>query len=436
MRKMTILLFIEWLLCMVTYLLGDYTFDKVCILTIITIILVLWVSIKADKGHFTLTSSLLVYTVATQFGLVIPYFFFGRDILSQYHDYTLSFLENGTLPKAVLLGNIAVITFVFMKLYSKNKYRKKRIIKCNQKVNDESKVYMAGIVMLLIVGFYFMFHILLGGTRLISTYEAFMNSSAYKSPLYSYILIFFYSGSIYLASSGTIKEHKSGWILWIILVLIFALNGNKGEFMYALLAVMGLKGIQGQKLSFKILMFMSAILFLIIPTITSLRNMGIAGNLSSAQINFFDAFSEMGMQIRTSVYVLDDLDKGVYGYLYGKSYFLPIFNLITPFLNHTTATSLIRSTYKGYGFNQVIESYLNFNIIGTIIYFGIIGYFLTKWENTAKDTAKLAYIGSITCILINATRNYFAFVPGQICVITVIYILVKKVRIKFRNKIL
>ena len=120
MRKMTILLFIEWLLCMVTYLLGDYTFDKVCILTIITIILVIWVSIKADKGHFTLTSSLLVYTVATQFGLVIPYFFFGRDILSQYHDYTLSFLENGTLPKAVLLGNIAVITFVFMKLYSKN----------------------------------------------------------------------------------------------------------------------------------------------------------------------------------------------------------------------------------------------------------------------------------------------------------------------------
>ena len=419
MRKMTILLFIEWLLCMVTYLLGDYTFDKVCILTIITIILVIWVSIKADKGHFTLTSSLLVYTIATQFGLVIPYFFFGRDILSQYHDYTLSFLENGTLPKAVLLGNIAVITFVFMKLYSKNKYRKKRIIKRNQKVNDESKVYMAGIVMLLIVGFYFMFHILL-----------------YKSPLYSYILIFFYSGSIYLASSGTIKEHKSGWILWIILVLIFALNGNKGEFMYALLAVMGLKGIQGQKLSFKILMFMSAILFLIIPTITSLRNMGIAGNLSSAQINFFDAFSEMGMQIRTSVYVLDDLDKGVYGYLYGKSYFLPIFNLITPFLNHTTATSLIRSTYKGYGFNQVIESYLNFNIIGTIIYFGIIGYFLTKWENTAKDTLKLAYIGSITCILINATRNYFAFVPGQICVITVIYILVKKVRIKFSDKIL
>ena len=49
MRKMTILLFIEWLLCMVTYLLGDYTFDKVCILTIITIILVIWVSIKADK---------------------------------------------------------------------------------------------------------------------------------------------------------------------------------------------------------------------------------------------------------------------------------------------------------------------------------------------------------------------------------------------------
>ena len=35
---------------------------------------------------------------------------------------------------------------------------------------------------------------------------------------------------------------------------------------------------------------------------------------------------------------------------------------------------------------------------------------------------KLAYIGTITCILINATRNYFAFVPGQIVIVSIIYL--------------
>src|SRR5699024_7804572 len=148
------------------------------------------------------------------------------------------------------------------------------------------------------------------------------------------------------------------------LVLIFALNGNKGEFMYALLAILGLKGVQGQKITLKILALAGIVLFLIIPSITSLRNIGIIGNLSSIHIDFVDAFAEMGMQIRTSVYVLDDLQNGVYTFLYRKSYYQPIINMITPFLDHTTATDHIRLMYKGYGFNQVIEGYLNFGILG------------------------------------------------------------------------
>ena len=128
------------------------------------------------------------------------------------------------------------------------------------------------------------------------------------------------------------------------------------------------------------------------------------------------------MQIRTSVYVLDDLQNGVYTFLYGKSYYQPIINMITPFLDHTTATDHIRLMYKGYGFNQVIEGYLNFGILGVIGYFGIVGYLLAKWENIIVNKMRLAYIGTITCILINATRNYFAFVPGQIVIVSIIYL--------------
>ena len=326
------------------------------------------------------------------------------------------------LGKAILLGNIAVLTFEFMKCLANKRYPYIYREEKQQYNNDGKKSYMVGVLLLLVVVGYFLYHILFSNLSLISTYEKFMNSSAYNSWLYSYILILFYVGSIYLAAAGKLKDHKFGWFLWGILVLIFALNGNKGEFMYALLAILGLKGVQGQKITFKILALAGIVLFLIIPSITSLRSIGIIENLSSIHIDFADAFAEMGMQIRTSVYVLDDLQNGVYTFLYGKSYYQPIINMVTPFLDHITATNHIRLMYRGYGFNQVIEGYLNFGILGVMGYFGIVGYLLAKWENTITNKMRLAYIGTITCILINATRNYFAFVPGQIVIVSIIYL--------------
>ena len=413
---------IELIICLAMYKLKLYSFNTVCITSILTVVLVIWNIIRVDQKRFMFSSALIIYTLATQFGLVIPYFRFGRDILDQYHDYTLSFLNYDLLGKAILLGNIAVLTFEFMKCLANKRYPYIYREEKQQYNNDGKKSYMVGVLLLLVVVGYFLYHILFSNLSLISTYEKFMNSSAYNSWLYSYILILFYVGSIYLAAAGKIKDHKLGWFLWGILVLIFALNGNKGEFMYALLAILGLKGVQGQKITFKILALAGIVLFLIIPSITSLRNIGIIENLSSIHIDFVDAFAEMGMQIRTSVYVLDDLQNGTYTFLYGKSYYQPIINMVTPFLDHITATNHIRLMYRGYGFNQVIEGYLNFGILGVMGYFGIVGYLLAKWENTITNKMRLAYIGTITCILINATRNYFAFVPGQIVIVSIIYL--------------
>ena len=236
-----------------------------------------------------------------------------------------------------------------------------------------------------------------------------------------------------MAAAGSVKSHKVGWALWMVIVLIFALNGNKGEFMYALLAVVGMKGVQGQKINRKLIALIALTLIVIIPGITSLRNIGILGNIRNASINVFGAFGEMGMQIRMSVYTLRDLASGRYGYLWGESYWRPVFNLLTPIMiKHTQATAAVRSLYPGNGYSQVIESYLNFNIIGVVAFYLIIGFLIGKYEVKATDKGKLAYLGTIVCILINATRNYFAFVPGHILLITVIYVFVKGVKLSKR----
>ena len=43
---------------------------------LLTSILVVWNSIKIDNNRITYSTALMLYTIATQFGLVIPYLFF------------------------------------------------------------------------------------------------------------------------------------------------------------------------------------------------------------------------------------------------------------------------------------------------------------------------------------------------------------------------
>lgn len=168
-----------------------------------------------------------------------------------------------------------------------------------------NKMYLVAGVGLLGVVAYFGYHFLSGGINLINTYAEYRSGSAYTDALYPYILILFFMSTIYLSASGPIKRRKIGWGIWALISVYFALNGNKGEFMYALLAVMGLFGSMGKKVSTRLMIAIAAILFLVIPSITLLRSIGIVNNLSEARVSFISAFTEMGMQIRTTVLTLE-----------------------------------------------------------------------------------------------------------------------------------
>lgn len=385
--------------------------------------------------RLSFSSVLQLYTIATQFGLVIPYVLFGRESIGEYSDYTLRFMNSEYLVTALLMGNLAVIVYEFVRRMTLRnqivKHSPAIIAEDNERIIN--KMYVAAIAMILIVIGFFAFHIVTGGMRLFASYEEFRSGSVATSSIYSYILILFYVGTLYLAASGPIGKRKTGWVLWGVMVVIFAMNGNKGEFLYALLAVLGLKGIQGQKITWRMLLLIGVLLFAVIPSITFLRSIGIAGNLRNGKVDFFASFAEMGMQIRTSVYVLEEMDKGSISRIWGMSYIQPIINILIP-TSSKVATMEIRRMFPGYGFNQVIESYVNFGYAGVVLFFGSVGSMLAKAEARQRSTLSLAYVGTITCILINASRNYFAFVPGQVVIVTIIYLVIGKVRINIRSK--
>lgn len=391
----------------------------------ISVLLSAYCSMYLYHYRFSLSTAFIVYTILTQFGLFLPYYFFGDVAVSEYSDWTLEFLRSKELPKALMLGSIAISSFELFRCISLTKFGVASInLTFEEKKIGKSNKF--GIILLLLTISFFIFNIVTGGMFIAGTYSQYMNSAAANSPIYPYVLICFYVGTLYLAASGTVKSNKVGWLLWFLIVVIFALNGNKGEFLYSLLAVFGIKGLTGSKVSLKLVLLALTLLFIVIPTITSLRGVGIAQNLGTASYNPFSAFAEMGMQIRTSVYTIEGMEHGTISQLWGQSYWQPILNILTPFMSHTTATRELKALFEGYGFNQVIESYLNFKIFGVILFYSILGYYLTKYENTVSSSSKLGYVGSVTTVLINASRNYFAFVPGQIILVSVFYFVAKK----------
>lgn len=401
------------------------------IFAVLAIIAVAWCEIKSDKHRITYSTALLMYTTVTQLGLIVCYVFLGRESLSNYHDYTLRFLWSPHICRVVLWAVLAILTFEFSKQLARKKYRLKDQVEYERLSSVSGKrLKVFSTFMLLAVLMYFIYNILTGGMSLFSTYEQFRNSRVSSTSVYSYALIVFYVGTIYLASAGTVRECWFGWLVWLLQVMVFALNGNKGEFMYSLLAVIGMKGLQGRKITVKMLLGVGAMLFIVIPSITSLRKIGIAQNIDQITFNPVEAFTEMGMQLRVSVRALELMEDGSTSFLLGKSYWQPLINMITPFLSHSQATAHIRNILGGIGFSQVAESYLNFGIAGIAAFYGIAGYGLSKAEAKAHDRYAIAYVGTITCILINATRNYFAFVPGQVVLVTLIYFLVKRIMIK------
>lgn len=433
--KKSFILLLDLIVSVVLFVYGNTSLNTAVYFSIITIIILISSILSYDKFRILYSTALEIYIIALQFGLVIPYVLVGRHVIS-YTDWTLRFMWGPFITQAVYLSNIAVISFELMKSITRAKYGLTKMTD-NELDNDSSsekrKLYVASCVMLVSIVLYYSYFVLFRGTRLFSPYSQFRNSSLFNSSFYHFSLILFYSATLCLTAVWEIRKNLLGWILWVLIIVFYAMNGNKGEFLYAVLAALGTRGVSGKKINWKTIVIILATLFILIPTVTSLRSVGVAQNLGDGlRLNYIGAFTEMGGQIRMTEYGLEDVANGEIKFLWGRSYWQPVWNIIVfPFSSlKSVATAAIRAKYPGYGFSQVIESYINFGVFGVVGYFGLVAYLLARWERRPKNIIQLAYLGSITSILINASRNYFAFVPGHILLVTVIFMVIKKVGVR------
>ena len=408
---------------------------------------VIIITFKLAHGNvLSLGFVFIVYNLLMHFGFGVINFLINDSIPKElYARWTLAFLRSENYALAIIISALAFESFVIFWLLGLKKTHvireTSREIDINPSSSEKNVCYIFGIVMLGAVLIYFINLMIQGQFTLDMTYTDYRENIMKDNNLYSWVLVFYPTGLLYVIASSKGKKCMYGIVLFAIVATLLLLTGNKGEVFYAVLASLGIIGYQRKKLNKKHILLLCAIMFIIIPIVTSTRSTtGVKNGFSLEFASLTEGFLEIGMQIRCLVYSLDGVSKGMYEFMQGYSYINPLCAVLSyvifplgylPEIPIDLSSS--KSDFSGYGFTQVAEGYLNFGIMGAILIFAILGYFIGKLEFTKMRTTTLCFVGSVLTIFINMSRNTFVFVPGQVAVMLAIYMvcrLISKVKIR------
>lgn len=417
----------------------------VSVFSIVVIVSVL-VTFKVAHGNILGFGFVFIaYNILMHFAFGIIYFLISDTSAREiYASWTLAFLRSENYSKAIIISALAFEAFTIAWLLGLNKGQLSHFndMEINTTEERENSVcYILGILMLMGVLFYFIILLVMGRMSFNMSYTDYRDGVMSGNALYSWALVFYPTGLLYVIASADGKKRSLGVALFVSVAVILLVTGNKGEVFYAVLAALGILGYQKKRLNPKIVLFLCVIMFVIIPVVTSTRSMGVREGFSLEFASLTDPFLEIGMQIRCLVYSIDGVADGVYSFMYGYSYLRPVCEVLGYLLLPLKYLPKIpidltssNSNFSGYGFTQVAEGYLNFGILGAVLVFAILGWFLGRLEFKCMNTRKLCLIGSILVILINLSRNTFIFVPGQITVMLILYCAIKVMpRIKIRS---
>ncbi|MGL5382826.1 MAG: O-antigen polysaccharide polymerase Wzy, partial [Culicoidibacterales bacterium] len=300
------------------------------IISIVAVYSYIWKIDKKKKSDFGISLSLFLYLIATQLGMSTIYYLFGKEYLSSYSPTTLRFLENPLYTKAISLAIIAIVMFVFGAHFGK-KIQIKKIFK-KRTENETQWVYIATIGMLFIVTAFFCLFLLNGTIWIGMSYGTYWQSGIIFLPIYPWMLFLF---AISICFSAAIYEPTKKMLIPFsmiaFLTLVFFTTGNRGEVLYPAFAAAGILYYRYGKLKIKYVIIATILLFIVIPFIKLTRHLGTTNSLDMISLDFFDAFAEMGQQLRLTVAILEDFYNNTREYIYGFSYINPLVNILDAF---------------------------------------------------------------------------------------------------------
>jgi O-antigen polysaccharide polymerase Wzy len=358
-------------------------------------------------------------------GLIVPWALGIYDI-----SRAPSFSPYG-LSRSIALIDYSIVAFHIGIILALS--RKKRSILLSQPVleTDDKSVYVGGCLLLAAGIAIFIIGLIgldpLGYFRL--TYSETYRLRAESDPrLFGSGMTIAFIGLSIAAAGASRRRFRVVFIVGAVWLASLMYLGFRGPTVIAALIVYIIARKKGVRSSPVVSTAAAVILLIILPVLHESRELPLNDRLAHISLNDFnilDAPAEMGISIRPLVETVDLL--GPHDFRMGRTYWIAIKGIVPNLAlrweaSSTTSdadlppshwiTALVDpwtyNNYGGMGFSAIAEPYMNFGVLGVLIYFFLLSFFLIYLEQISIRSAyAFAAWALILGPLLWTTRNDF-----------------------------
>jgi hypothetical protein len=265
-----------------------------------------------------------------------------------------------------------------------------------------------------------------GASRLLQDTVTFRTEVIHGS-VYTVAIYFIGQGFLLAVAGCPRKRLPVAVVPFGICAALLLVSGNRGEALYPSLAAVILIrrrfGIpSGAVMTAGVVATIAAV-----TVVGAVRSVGVAYAAEMVKTpDARDGLLELGSALRPTTTVVQWLGEGGEAPLYGQSYVLPFERMLGRFLPSVinrlapeddprfVAYQAFQRSGSAMGFSIIAEAVYNFGALGPLIVFLPLGLAFGKLDALTPNSENVALMGVVLFPLINAVRNTFVFVPGQL----------------------
>lgn len=367
-----------------------------------------------------------IYTLMCHNGFVIAYLF-DKSYINFRSSASMAYVHNVYYPTAIMISNIVMYVFVLVaEIFTNKDIELDAIQQENQNaadvINQEDGNPIADIIgiIVLLLGTAFLGYTIISNGLFMGLYKDILNVTS-QIPLLQHSVILTSLSIALLLSAGTKKGIRVGLIIFAIDMVLHFSIGNRGEVLYAAVICFALYSLRFKTIGWKQVLFSGLALIIIIPLVRIVRN----GEFNIYNFNllgsFLDVLAEEGFQISPFTYIVQYVNNG-HSHVWGMTYVNDFVDFImrrfgSASLWMNTQQYVIKSImpYDGMGFSMIAETYYNFTIIGSCIWYAILARFMTRLElrisSDQLSVNKKMFLSMLMVELINLSRNDASTLP-------------------------
>lgn len=371
-----------------------------------------------------LTVIFFIYTLLCHNGFVIAYFY-DKNYINWRSSTSMAYVNNQYYPTAILIANIVMYVFVLFTEFYTARDRELDLwadfnISEDNNIDEGSKAAdFIGIIVLLI-GTFFLAYIIFTHGLFMGLYSNILEITS-QIPLLSHSIILTSLAVALLISSGTKKGIHVGLCIYLADMLLHFSIGNRGEVLYAAVICFALYSLRFKTIKLRHILLAGLAVIIVIPLVRIVRNGEVNLYSFNPLTSFFDVLCEEGFQISSFTYIVQYIKAG-HGHVWGMTYVNDFVDFIarrfgatSPWAN--TEQYVIKSImpYSGMGFSMIAETYYNFTIVGSCIWYAFLARFMVGLDkriaNNQLTNGKRMFLSMLMVELINLTRNDASTLP-------------------------